>query len=167
MELKLKAISKGGIEEALAKVHLYRNLNEPEEAESICHDILAIDSENQAALRLLALTITDQFSGKPSDRYRDAERITSQLADAYERYYFQGLVHERRAKAQLAAGERPHNLVGLFEEAMQCFEAAERIRPPQNDDAILRWNRCVRILQSLGSLDREEVHHFDSDSPPM
>jgi len=61
MDLKLKTISKDGIAEALSKVELYRYLNEPEEAESICHDILAADPENQIAQRLLGLTITDQF----------------------------------------------------------------------------------------------------------
>jgi hypothetical protein len=35
MEHKLKSISKAGIPEAVAKVELYRYLNEPEEAESI------------------------------------------------------------------------------------------------------------------------------------
>lgn len=52
MELKLKTISKDGIPEAISKVELYRYLNEPEEAESICHDILAADPDNQMALRL-------------------------------------------------------------------------------------------------------------------
>jgi len=54
MELKLKTISKGGIPEAISKVDVYRSLNEPEEAESICRDILAVDPEHQLALRLLA-----------------------------------------------------------------------------------------------------------------
>ncbi len=31
---------------------------------------------------------------------------------------------------------------------MRCFEQAEKIRPPGNDDAMLRWNRCVRLLES-------------------
>ncbi len=53
MELKLKPISREGIPEAIAKVELYRNLNEPGEAESICRDILAVEPDNQTALRLL------------------------------------------------------------------------------------------------------------------
>jgi hypothetical protein len=36
-------------------------LNEPAEAESICHDVLRIDPENQQALIVLLLTLTDQF----------------------------------------------------------------------------------------------------------
>jgi hypothetical protein len=59
MELKLKQISRGGIDEAIAKVELYRYLNEPGEAESICRDILALEPTHQGALRLLGLAITD------------------------------------------------------------------------------------------------------------
>ena len=63
MELKLKTISTDGIAEAISKAELYRYLNEPEESESICHDILAADPENQTALRILGLAITDEFVG--------------------------------------------------------------------------------------------------------
>ena len=66
MELILKPISKDGIPEAISKAELYRYLNEPGEAESICRDILVADSENQTALRLLGLSITDQFGGSPT-----------------------------------------------------------------------------------------------------
>jgi len=69
MQLNLKAISRDGIAEAISKAEVYRYLNEPGEAESICRDILAVESDNQAALRLLGLAITDQFNGGTSDRY--------------------------------------------------------------------------------------------------
>ena len=55
MEYRIKRISTAGIDEAIAKAELYRSLNEPEEAESICLDILAIESQHQRALRLLGL----------------------------------------------------------------------------------------------------------------
>jgi hypothetical protein len=32
--------------------------------------------------------------------------------------------------------------------ALHLFEEAERLRPSGNDDAILRWNACVRFLES-------------------
>ncbi len=153
---ELKKISKSGIEEALAKTELYRFLNEPEEAESICHDILAIDPEHQLALRVLGLSITDQFTGAPADRYAEVERIFGRLKDSYERFYYLGLLHERRAKVQLRAGRPPHAIRVLFEEAMRCFEEAEKIRPKGNDDAILRWNRCVRLLESYGATEERE-----------
>ena len=77
MDYQLKAISKSGIAEALAKVELYRYLNEPEESESICRDILAADPQNMLGMRMLGLSITDQFEGRPSDRYGEVERYMS------------------------------------------------------------------------------------------
>ena len=169
MEPKLKSISKGGVAEAISKAELYRFLNEPGEADSICHDVLAVEPENQMALRLLGLAITDRFTGGGSDRFEEAEAIFARLRDPYERLYYTGLLHERRAKAQLKAGHRPHTVTVLFEEAMRCFEEAEKIRPAGNDDAILRWNRCVRILQSRDASDwQSELESFEaSDSPPV
>jgi hypothetical protein len=169
MELKLKPISQSGIGEAISKAMLYRTLHEPGEAESICRDILAIDSENQSAIRVMGLAITDQFTGDTIDRWAEAEALFRRLTDRYERQYYTGLALERRAKAQLRAGRSPHTLVVLFEEAMRCFEEAEKSRPVGNDDAILRWNRCVRLLQTIeGGLHHEEMEGFDAhDSPPV
>jgi hypothetical protein len=167
MEYQLKPISKAGIAEALAKVELYRYLNEPEEAESICRDILAIEPQHQLALRFLGLTITDQFGSGANDRYREVEEIFLKLSERYEQLYYTGLLYERRAKAQLRNGQPPHMILPLFEQALECFGAAEKIRPPGNDDAILRWNRCVRLLQTPSYTWEEEFTGFDAhDMPP-
>jgi hypothetical protein len=170
MPHQLKSISKAGIAEALAKVELYRYLNEPEEAESICRDILAVDADHQLARRMLGLAITDQFTGAASDRYAEAQSVFQSLRDSYERNYYTGLLLERRAKAQLHSGCSAHILLPLIEEAMRHFAEAEKIRPAGNDDSILRWNRCVRLLES-----RPEFHaiqpgpaDFESeDTPPV
>lgn len=167
MERQLKTISKSGITEALGKVQHYRYLNEAEEAESICRDIVAADPENQMALRQLGLSITDQFTGAMADRFKEAEGCFQQLTSPYERSYYLGILYERRAKAQLRSGQLAHTLRATFETAMQCFEEAEKVRPKGNDDALLRWNRCLRLLESIPDLsgDREsfEVH----DTPPL
>jgi tetratricopeptide (TPR) repeat protein len=167
MDLKLKTISKSGIPEAIAKAELYRYLNEPEEAESICRDVLAADPKHMLGLRTLGLAITDQFTGGPSDRYAEVETIFQSLVDAYERLYYTGLLCERRVKAQLRDGRAPHTLLPLLEKALQCFADADKIHPPGNDDAILRWNRCVRLLRSQPDFEAEEVVSFEAhDSPP-
>jgi hypothetical protein len=167
MDLKLKTISKSGIAEAIAKAELYRYLNEPEEAESICRDILVADPKHMLGLRTLGLAITDQFTGGPGDRYAEVEKIFQGLADPYERLYYTGLLCERRVKAQLRGGRAPHTLLPLLEKALQCFAEAEQIHPPGNDDAILRWNRCVRLLQSQPDFESEEAASFEAlDSPP-
>ena len=169
MNVALKTISKSGFAEAFQKVELYRYLNEPEEAESICRDILAVEPDNQLAIRLLGLTLTDQFLGVSSDRHAEVQSAFRSLKDDYERSYYTGLLHERRAKAQLHAGHPPHSLLPLFEEAMRCFAEAEKIRPTGNDDAILRWNRCVRLLQSRADFEWEKTTViFDAhDGPPI
>jgi hypothetical protein len=167
MEYELKRISTAGIPEAISKVELYRDLNEPEEAESICRDILAIEPDHQLALRLLGLSLTDQFTGGPSDRDQDAEHILQSLGDPYERLYYTGIVYERRAKAQLRAGQPAYSLLPLFEHALRLFAEAEAIRPEGNDDTILRWNRCVRLLQTPSYVWEQESAPFDAlDSSP-
>jgi len=163
MEYQLKTIAKSGIEEALAKAQLYRCLNEPEESESICQDILVADPGNQAALRLLGLAITDQFQGAVADRYSHAESAFRALTDPYKREYYLGILCERRAKAQARVGRPSHVWVPLFEEAMKHFEAAEAIKPANNEEAILRWNRCVRLLQTIPTAGREESPGWGDD----
>ena len=166
MNYQLKSISKAGIAEALAKVELYRYLNEPEESESICRDILAVDPQQQLALRLLGLSITDQFTGEATDRCREAEEVLARLSDRYEQLYYTGLLKERRAKAQLRAGNLPHAIFPLLERALECFAEAEKIRPAANDDAILRWNRCVRLLQTPSLAWEEQLASYEADDAP-
>ena len=149
MELKLKSISQAGINAAIAKAERYRYLNEPEEAESICRDILSVDPSHQLAQRILGLAITDQFTGGVKDRFAEAAAICNALADPYSRSYYTGILHERHAKAQLRAGRPAQAVVAEIEEAMHCFRKAEQIRPAENDESILRWNRCVRLLQTI------------------
>ncbi|HEY6845414.1 MAG TPA: hypothetical protein VI320_04285 [Terracidiphilus sp.] len=170
MEYSLKQISTDGIAEAIAKAELYRSLNEPEEAESICRDILIVEPQHQFALRLLGLALTDQFTSVGSNRFRETEEIFQQLADPYERLYYTGILYERRAKAQLKTGHPPPAALTLFELALHSFAEAEKIRPARNDDAILRWNRCVRLLQNPAyrweELEFQSVGFEAVDTPP-
>jgi tetratricopeptide (TPR) repeat protein len=167
MSLELKKISSAGIAEAIRKAELYRYLNEPEEAESICQDILAVEPEHQLALRMLGLAITDQFTGT-FDRYAEAQNAFDKLADRYERLYYGGLLHERHAKAHLRAGRPAVAVAVWFEKAMQLFEEAEKVRPEGNDDSMLRWNRCARLVQRLQLDERMMTQEFDEgDSPPL
>jgi hypothetical protein len=169
MELKLKPISRAGIAEAISKAEVYRYLNEPGEAESICRDILNEQADNQTALRMLGLAITDQFTGQSSDRYLEAERLFRGLTSEYDRVYHLGILQERKAKAQLRAGRPPHAVYPIFEEAMALFEDASKIRPSDNDESILRWNRCVRLLQSRPIYEwTKDMEEFDaSEGPPV
>jgi hypothetical protein len=169
VEYQLKRISQAGIREAIEKAELYRALSEPEEAESICRDILAIEPQHQLALRMLGLTLTDQFTGAGSDRYRETEEVFQKLSDPYERLYYAAILHERRGKAQLKAGHLRVSLLPLFEHALHLYAEAEKIRPAGNDDSILRWNRCVRLLQHRAEwegLAQESVPFEAYDAAP-
>lgn len=169
MERNLKAISPNGIAQALAKAQLYRYLKEPEESESICQDILATDPENQAALRLLGLSVTDQFIGEPSGRCAEAESVFRRLTDPYAQHYYLGILSERRAKAQMRNGRPAYVVEALIEDALSHFEEAEKIRPADNDEAVLRWNRCVRLLAKLPHTEEDErrAEFEDRDTPPI
>ena len=153
MELMLKSISPDAIPAAIATAEHYRNLNEPSEAESICRDILAVDKANQTALRLFGLSLTDQFTGHDTDPYSEAESAFASLGDPYERSYYTGMLRERRAKAELKIGRPSYEVTALLRDALTCFEEAAKIRPAGNDEALLRWNHCVRLVQSRPELE--------------
>lgn len=156
MEYVLKRIHQDGIDAALQKADKYRELNQPKEAESICRDVLAVDRDNQLALRVMGLAITDQFAPARDALFVEAERAFDRLRDPYERAFYSGLACERRAKAQLAAGIPLYSVRPLFDQALVRYAEAETLRPPGNDDPILRWNSCVRILQAASGLSKSE-----------
>jgi hypothetical protein len=145
---ELKPLSIQAVEGALAKAERYRLLNEPSEAESICHDILDVDPENTAALKTLTLALTDQIN-RERDAFQEALSAAARLSDPYERVYYTGIAWERRAKARHEEGGRgsQHAVHDWIARAMDCFAKAEALRPAGNDDALLRWNTCVRFLQ--------------------
>jgi hypothetical protein len=148
-DFELKKISPDGIPQALEKAEHYRLLNDPAQAESICLDILAVDADNQNALRALILALTDQFSTQASSATaRDTRGYVNQLEDEYERAYYTGLVYERETRSYL---ERKNVIRSAaydgFRNAMEWYERAETLRPPGNVDAVLRWNSCVRAIE--------------------
>ena len=144
----LKELSSDAIPGALEKAERYRLLNEPGEAESICLDVLAIDPGNQDALITLLLALTDRFGKGYGISDTQAKEILGQIEGEYARAYYSGILAERRAKAQLAKGTPGcgHLAYEGFSEAMHWFEKAEAVRPAGNDDALLRWNTCARMI---------------------
>ena len=158
---ELKPLSVEAIPAALAKAERYRLLNEPDQAESICEDILAADPANREARVVLLLALTDQFPHADGLLVSRAQGLVARLESAYERAYFGGLVAERRPRAILERGG-PNRLPlagDWLREAMQHYEAADSARPAGNDDARLRWNACARTLNG-----RPELHVSDRES---
>src|SRR5262249_19571720 len=97
---ELKSLSPEAGPRALGKAERYRLLNEPAEAESICLDALEIDPSNQELIATLLLAITDQFA-EDATTITQAWQTVARLSDEYERLYYTGIIHERRAKALL------------------------------------------------------------------
>ena len=143
---ELKPISKDSIEAVLEKAVRYRLLNEPWEADSICRDVLKVDPENQQAVIGLILALTDQFGDELGTLVDEARSLARQLQDEYERAYYGGIICERQAKAYLHRLNHGGMAHGSLQEAMTLYEQAETVRPPSNEDAILRWNTCARML---------------------
>jgi hypothetical protein len=144
-ELKLRKIRPLAIPRALEKAGLYRLLNEPEQAESICLDVLAVEPHHSGALKTLVLALTDQFASRPGTAKR-ARTWVAQLGGEYDRAYYSGLICEREARAHLSRGVAAAFAHDLFMQAIELYAHAEALAPEQNDDAILRRNSCLRTL---------------------
>lgn len=162
--MQLKPITREGVPAALQKAERYRLLNDSSAAESICLDVLEIDPANQEALVSLILSITDQFIEEIAENVLRARQVLPRLSDEYERTYYAGIICERRARAQLQRGALGSAEVASewFREAMGWYEKAEKMRPAGNDEAILRWNTCVRMLGR-----HERVHGHSEYEPAL
>ena len=146
---QLKPITPAGVTAALAKGHRYRVLNDSTAAESICLDVLAVDPDNVEALAMHVLSITDQFVGGRAGDMARAGVAVGRLTDPYKNAYYHGVICERWATSVLhravpRAGEMAYDWI---DKALAWYAKAEALRAPGNDEAILRWNTCVRMLQ--------------------
>lgn len=154
---ELKHLSKDAIPAALEKAERYRLLNEPGEAESICLDILKTDPDNQQAIIMLLLALTDRFEKGYAVSDTQTKELLARIKSEYERNYYTAIVAERRAKTKLRSNtpDCRFQAYDLFREAMDWYEKAETLRPSGNDDALLRWNTCARIIARNDLVPRE------------
>jgi tetratricopeptide (TPR) repeat protein len=153
--VELKRLPRESLPAAIERAAHYRDLNQPDEAESICRDVLDVDGDHQTAWRLLGLAMTDRFLTGPVGLLELAIEAFEHLTDEYDRVYHEGVAWERAAKAHLERGEA-HSAVTSFESALQFFERAGNMKPG-SPDPVLRWNRCVRLLSTHPSL-RAAIH---------
>ena len=170
---ELRPISPEAIGAALDKAQRYRLLNEPREAESICRDVLLTDPDNAQARITLLLALTDQFGQRAGAGLKAAQEQIPSLPSEYERAYYAGVILERWGKSHLGRDAPRHVAFDWVREAMKHYDTAASIRPPENDEAILRWNTCVRMLQKEprdGTASRTQSDEFyagfDEEVPP-
>jgi len=165
----LKPLSKQAIPSALAKAERYRLLNEPGEAESICRDVLRADPENQEATVMLILALTDQFGRKPGLGVGEARDLLPRLSQEYDRAYYGGVISERWGKAQLRANVPGAVGYHWLREAMASFQTAMALHPASNEEAVLRWNACARLLnnqESYAPVQADSPAWHDEEVPP-
>jgi len=157
---QLKPIKRESIPLALEKAERYRLLKEPWMAESICLDILDVDPLNSKAIITLLLANTDQFNASSMINVTQARELLTKLSDEYSREYYAGIICERQAHSVLATGnpEREYIAYEWLTDAMNHYEKAESERPEGNDDSILRWNTCVRLIQFHSLIPRTEKY---------
>jgi len=160
--IELKKLAPDAIEMAQEKAVRYRLLNKPRLAESICRDILAVDLHNREAIVTLILALTDQYDPEHGMSIAEATSLVARLDDEFEREYYSGIVYERRAVAQLSIRGVGTGQIAYdwLRRAMAFFERAESLSPPHNDDAILRWNTCARLINA-----RHDVRPVPSERP--
>lgn len=144
----LKKLTIESIPSALQKAERYRLLNEPNETESICLDILEVEPKNQEALIMLLLAYTDKFKTELYPAFHKAMNVLEQVHGEYCKAYYRGVICERRAKFHMnqggpSSGELVHD---WLTKAMTEYERAMNSYPAGNQDEVLRWNTCARIL---------------------
>jgi hypothetical protein len=163
---ELKPISKESIPRALEKAERYRLLNEPFLAESICLDVIAVDPGNERAAVVFILALADQFAAGHEGGAKRATEAIAKLKRPYDRHYYTGIVAERRATALLHRGGYGVNAAAwhFIDDAMKAYERADALEDdPSNDDARLRFNTCVRLIQA----HRLTEPHPEADTFPL
>ena len=171
--IEIKSLNKDGIPRALVMAKQYRLLNEPDEAESICLDILAAEPDHQEALATLLLALTDKFYERGlNPAFEQAREIVDRLGDSFCKSYYRGIIYERRAKYHLRQGGPDSGTVchDWLVKALDCFKEAMTSCDPDNQDTVLRWNSCARLINNHpdikeGSPDTREPLLDSFDTP--
>jgi hypothetical protein len=159
----LKPLSLSAVPAALAKAERYRLLGEPEQCQSICEDVLRAEPANHAATVMLILAITDLFP-QTTHHAAYAMELAAGLPSEYERHYYAGLVAERRGRVLLShRGLGRQGAAQWLQQAMASYDRADAVRPPDNDEARLRWNACARVFNAEPDLLAED----DQPNPPI
>ncbi len=158
---ELRPISTKAVPAALAKAERYRLLNEPGQAESICRDILQVQPDNQEAFIMLLLSLADEFDAGECD-LAQAQEVLSGIQGDFQQAYYAGIVNERWGRAQLRRGAPGFVAHGWFVKAMGLYEKAQSLSPRGNDDAVLRWNTCVRLMERDPRLKPREAGQGES-----
>ena len=162
--VELKTLKPEAVPAALEMAKRYRLLNEPDEAESICLDILEVEPNHQEALITLLLALTDKFTDSGlNTSFESAKDIVEKLDTLYCKSYYTGIIFERRAKYQFKKGGPGSGAVAYewYVKALGAFGKALGGCDPDNQDAVLRWNSCARFINGHPDLKPDEAVEAD------
>jgi tetratricopeptide (TPR) repeat protein len=129
MTYELKKLADKNLGAAITLAKHYRDLNQPDEAESICRDVLEVAPDDVDALRTLGLTLTDRFPTAWMSLFEEACSTFKKLPSEYT--------------------ARP-----ACEEAIVKFEEASALAAKDDPAPILHYNRCVRALTTNPEIAR-------------
>jgi hypothetical protein len=144
---ELKPLPDGDIAGALALAERCRHHGEPEDAESMCLDVLEASPDHQGALVQLILARRDLLDRALPGGVERARDVLPRLTSEYDRCYYAGVICERQGKVQLRQRGQRSGFVAYdwFRFAMDDYEAASRLEP-ERPEPVLRWNACARII---------------------
>ena len=91
-----------------------------------------------------------------------AQEILAQIKGDYEKAYYAGIIWERVGHMRIrqvgtGGGASAYH---ALREAMTDYESAMNFASPGNDDAILRWNTCARVI-----MQNPEIRPLSEDDP--
>ena len=100
-----------------------------------------------------------------------AQEVLAQIKGDYERAYYEGIIWERLGNARIRHGGAGAGASAYhaLREAMDRYEKAMNSAIPGNDDAILRWNTCARVIMQDPTSDRpprRNLHRRGSTTKP-
>ena len=150
-------IDKNSIEDVLERAKQYRSLLQPEVAISICLDIFAVDKDNQNALVIYILALTDQLVQSESKiHHKKITESIKKLDSEFLRHYYSGIFLERQARGLLINSMSRSFAYEAFIEAIEEFEIAEKMAPKHCADPILRYNSCLRTIKKENLQPRQK-----------
>ena len=145
---ELKPLSRDAVPGALERATRYRLLNEPGEAESICLDVLQVDPDNQEAIVILLLALTDRFGKGYGIGSTQVEEVLARLVGEMNRstiMAWSASAVPKRNSAKLFQARRLMPMSGC-ERLCRGMRKPKPFVPLGNDDALLRWNACARMI---------------------
>ncbi len=158
--MKYHIIHKTAIPNVLKKAKQYRLLLEPDLAISICIDIFAIDANNQEALIIYILALTDKLSNGCKVTDKKILDTIAKLSTKFYKDYYTGIFLEKKARAMLKNTMSKSFAYAAFMQAIKAYKQAEKLADKDCSDAILRYNSCLRTIEKQHLIPRDEFNEL-------